>query len=293
MGGTTQHIPVAWLDVLGIPGLKKLGASAALISSSPTNLGGTFPTTGSGLLLVDTGSHSYTTEILTAPVTNATTLTSYSNPGIPSTPVNHSVVAASGTRLVTYGWDGNSAFAAFDLVDQPGTPNAQAEAPQTVSGMGQTCPQNSFAQGADGSLLWMTAAGSAPDGGPDVVTSARLAWLLANGTASAFSVTAKVDVETYPSQPGFCTAVAGPMAWIDANTALVTAADSNDPTQTVVKIATKAQMPPSILPQTRTLSASIGQVAAAASNGFGYVLAHDVATASDSTVHIFAPPCAP
>jgi hypothetical protein len=158
--------------------------------------------------------------------------------------------------------------------------------------MGQTCPQNSFAQGADGSLLWMTAAGSAPDGGPDVVTSARLAWLLANGTASAFSVTAKVDVETYPAQPGFCTSVAGPMAWIDPNTALVTAADSNDLTQTVVKIASKAQMPPTILPQSHTIAASIGgQVAAAASNGFGYVLAHDVPAGSDATVHIFAPSC--
>jgi hypothetical protein len=99
-----------------------------------------------------------------------------------------------------------------------------------------------------------------------------------------------VDIETYNPALGWGTRAAGPVAWVDADTAVVLAAAATATAQTSVQVAVRKPSPQLAQGRRYVVPIGVGQVGAAASGGFAYVLAAD---APDSaTLHIFAPGCA-
>jgi len=291
--GPTYHVAVAWLDVPQDPFVTSFAATTAFVSYPQSRLPEVFPTTNNAVFLVHADAiAAWPAVLLNAPVQDSSSITLAPSPGISN---GASVVGASGARLVTYHWsDAMSGYmAAFSLETAAGTTNAQNDGEMTASAMGTVYPQGYFAFGPDGSVLWSAPATSVPDGGPFNEIAARMTWLVKDDKAKMFSETDKVDVETYAPPVGYGTPVAGPMAWLDANTALVLAAAKQDPAkQSVVQVASRQMLPASLLPGRRyVLPVDIGHSGAAGSGAYGYVLASDDMMNQSATVHVFAPAC--
>ena len=126
----------------------------------------------------------------------------------------------------------------------------------------------------------------------------RVAWLVGSASAKSFGAKAFVDVEVYSTPVPWGNVVVGPVASIDASTALVLAAAAGTVTsssagQTSVQVAVSTPKPALATGRRYVLAQSVGQVGAAASGGFGYVLAPGVPGAPGCTLHVFAPGCAP
>ena len=291
-GGMTVQLNVAWLDVPGNPFLTKLAATSAFVSTAPLTGGaGVFATDKSSLFLVnDDPGKSFPTALIAPPLTDMTTLTPFPSMGVPA---NVNIVAGSGPRLVTRRWDGLSSLSNFSFETGVATTNAQNGGEQAAGAMGTVWPQDTFAQGPDGSVLWMaSAAGPMKDGGGIPTSSARMAWLVASSAANSFDASQHVDVEPY--NLGGNATVAGPMAWLDAKTVLVLAADPQNPTKdTSVQVASRDGGTPTILPMKRfVVGARVDQisVAAAANTGFAYVLIPDMIP-GDGLIHVFDTNC--
>ena len=289
--GPTYHVPIAWVDVPQDPFLPQFNATTVFVGYGQPSWSYLFPgATGSAFLVNGDSTQAYPTVLLTAPVADSSTLALSAAPDIAA---GASPVAASGSRLVTYRYTNAPDYlGAFSFETGAGTSAAQNAGEQTTTAMGPVVPQGFVAQGPDGSLLWDAPTATIVDGGPNTTSTSRMAWLLASATATTFDASANVDVETYPMPLGFGTAVAGPMAWIDTNTALVTAAAPEDTTQTSVQIASRAMLPPTVLASHRyVVPVDVGHIGAASSNGFGYVLVQDDPMNATATVHVFAPTC--
>jgi hypothetical protein len=274
------------------PFLPEFNATTVFVGYGQPSWSYLFPAvTGSAFLLNGDSTQAYPTVLLTAPVADSSTLALSPSPDIAA---GASPVAASGSRIVTFHYLGDPSYlAAFSFETGAGTSSAQNSGEQMTTAMGQTGPQGYVAQGPDGSLLWDAPTVSLPDGGPDTTVTSRMAWILASATATTFDASVHVDVESYAAMPpGFGAAVAGPMAWIDTNTVLVTAAAPEDTAQTSVQIASRAMTPPSIVAAHRyVVPVDVGHIGAASSNGFGYVLVQDDPMNATATVHVFAPTC--
>jgi hypothetical protein len=290
--GPTYHVPVAWVDVPQDPFLPQFNATSVFVGYAQSSWSSLFAaTTGSIFLVNGDASQAFPTALLTAPVADSSTLALSSSPDIAA---GAGPVAASGSRLVTYRYlDAPSYLAAFSFETGAGTSGAQNLGEQMTTAMGPTTPEGFLAQGTDGSLLWDAPSATIVDGGPNMTATARMTWLLASATATTFAETAFVDVESYTSEAlGFGAAVAGPMAWIDTNTVLVTAAAPEDNSQTSVQIASRAMTPPTVVASHRyVVPVDVGHIGAASSNGFGYVLVQDDPMNATATVHVFAPTC--
>ncbi|HEX3345435.1 MAG TPA: hypothetical protein VHS09_12715, partial [Polyangiaceae bacterium] len=222
------------------------------------------------------------------PLDDSTTLGAFPNPGLAA---GSSLVASSGARLLTYRYDSTAMFPNFALVTGPATAAAQTGTEQAVMDFGPMGNQIALATGDDGSVVWTGPVLSLNDAGAsEGIGSARLTWLLASGTSSSFDTTANIDLETY--SPPTSATVVGPPLWLDANTALGLAAASSASTDTTsVQLVTKS--PPTLDTGSRTLlSVAPGNVGAAASGGFGYLLAQDDAKNQTCSVYVFAPACA-
>ncbi len=290
--GPTYHVPVAWVDVPQNPFLTQFNATSVFVGYGQSSWSNLFAgATGSVFLVNGDASQAFPTAVLTAPVADSSTLSISSSPDVAA---GANPVAASGSRLVTYRYLGDpSDLAAFSFETGAGTSSAQNGGEQMTTAMGPTVPEGFLAQGPDGSLLWDAPTATIVDGGPNTTATARMTWLLASATATTFDASAHVDVESYAAMPlGFGAAVAGPMAWIDTNTALVTASAPEDTAQTSVQIATRAMLPPTILASHRyVVPVDVGHIGAASSNGFGYVLVQDDPMNATATIHVFSPGC--
>jgi hypothetical protein len=287
--GPSFRLPVAWIDVPGNPFAAGLAARSALVSLPAHNFGSVLPNDKGGLFLVHhDGQRVYPTALLNAPVADTTTLQLFPLSGMPG---GSTTVASSGSRLVTYRYPGNDNgyLGVFSIESNAGTGNAQNGGELTANAMGQVPNQAFFTQGPDGSVLWSTSVGNVPtDGGPATVNAARLGWLIADAKATALDLSARIDLEVYSPPIGFGSAVAGPVAWLDAQSALGLAASKDDRAQTSVQVATKTGL---IANRRFVLPVDVNRAAAVASGGFGYVLIRDDPDNKSAGVHVFAPGC--
>jgi hypothetical protein len=286
--GPSYRQAIAWVDLPQDPRITSLQATTAFVAvdnrgvvAALTNgLDGPFLAYNTGLQFPAVDVH--------PPLTDTTVLQTFSNAGLPN---SAGIAASSGTRLVTYRYDPTASFANFALVNGAGTAAAQTTTEQAVSAYGPIANQGALATGGDGSLLWAAAVEETDDAGAATgIESARLTWLLKTGTAANFDTTLNADLETY--SPTTSAQVVGPPLWIDANTALgLAAASATSTDSTSVQIVTKS--PTTVDTASRTLvSVSPGDLGAASSNGFGYVLAQDDPKNQSCSVYIFAPSCA-
>jgi hypothetical protein len=297
--GPTYRIQVAWIDVPSDPLAQSLTATTTFDSLPVPSLQGAWATTDGSLFLVDLDqAQSFLASKVMAPFADGTALPFFASVAVP---LGEQPVAVSGSRLVFSRWQetGSLYQTLFSFENGAGTSSAQNGGEQaTYTALGATAPGNaSYAQGADGSLLSGAAALVVNDAGELDIPAVKLAWLVASGTAPQFDGSASVDVETYAPPVSAGNPVVGPVAWVDANTALVLAAakgtvGSGSAGQTSVQVASKTQPPILAGGRRYILPASVGLVGAASSGGFGYVLAVDPSSATTCTLHVFAPSCA-
>jgi len=286
-GGPTYRQAVAWIDVPQNPFVTSFDATSAWVGTSQQNVQAVLTNGVDGLFFVYGTGSLYPTADMHPPVDDSTTLLPYSNAGLAA---NATIAAASGSRLVTYRFDGSSNTPNVALVNGAGTPAAQANGEQSLTAFGPLVDQSVFGTGGDGSLLWTDGVYEVDDaGGTAGIQYARLTWLLGSGTAASFDTSTFVNLETYSPTTG--ANVSGPPLWIDGNTALgLAAASSGSTNSTSVQRVTK--QPASVDTATRTLlSVPPGAVGVATSGGFGYVLAQDDPNNKTCSVSIFAPSC--
>jgi hypothetical protein len=296
--GPTYRLAIGSLDVPNDPLATTLGATSTLAVVSVSGLASVAAATdGSLFLWNDDSSQSYPAANVAPPFKDEMTVNFFPSAGISQ---GAWAVAASGARLLVGHWKGATTpfQTAFSFETKAGTASAQnAGETQTLAAIGPTGPDWNFAQGTDGSVVWNTATSTSDDAGGNDFGGVRAAWLVGNGTATTFSAAPFVDVETYAPPVPYGNLVTGPVAWLDATTALVLAAAAGTvsagiPGQTSVQIAVNVPKPTLVSGKRYVIAQSVGLVGAAASGGFGYVLAAGVSGGTTCTLHIFAPGCA-
>jgi hypothetical protein len=126
--------------------------------------------------------------------------------------------------------------------------------------------------------------------------AARGNFVVADSAAS-IDPAAAVDLEVYPSLP-LGTPSVGPAAMLDSNTAMVTTANPANP-GAVTNVSFVTRQPLGLVknadmqPRRFQITLNVAQLAAAGSNGLGYVLAVDPAAPTTPQIHVFDPACAP
>jgi hypothetical protein len=292
--GPSYKLQVAWVDVPVDPLAGSMAAQTVLLGYPAATVQAMFASQLGGVLVAAADpSKFYPSAQLLAPLMDLAQLQIFPNAGIPAGSVP---VTASGDRVVSYRWDGNNAAYApyFSLETGAGTASAQNAGEQgLVTTMGPVHSASVFSQGNDGSVLWAAPSVSVgADGAPPTIRSVRLAWILGGASGMQFDARTFVDVEPYsPEEPlGNGPALLGPVAWVDAQTALVLAASPSNTSQTSVQVATRSGAMAQLAAGKRyVLPNTTDKLGAASTNGIAYVLADD---ASDSaTVHVFAPGC--
>lgn len=208
-------------------------------------------------------------------------------------PANGHTIGFSNNRLAVYRNNAGVGTFSFDL--QPGTTGASNTGDQPLPDMG-TPGASTFAQTADGAIYWQTAIRKplVPNE-PQHISGVRLALALDGG--STFSAASRADVELYadPGQPEngglpIPNPYVGPVAPMGNGAALVLAAARENPSQTSVQLVTRSGGTMQLAPGKRFLLAGrADQIAAAGTDGFGYVVNPD--TSETMTVHIFSASC--
>ncbi len=293
----SNKLPVAWVDVPSDPTVPSLTATSVL-ELVADGVNKTWPGPDGTLYAQDSANAFFT--ILTPPLADGATLNFYQLPNFPGNDV-----ASSGSRLVSGRWDATSLDWFFSLEQNAGTAGATNLGEQNGSGgMGPMGSQASFTQGDDGSVLIEGASiGGDPEAGTRWLAAARAAWILAGSSSSQFDSSAHVDLETYANQQPLGPNVAGPLAWIDASTALAVAlaqesfaSDGGFTPQASVQVVKKSGATASLVSGRRDLlGLDPGSTLAFASGGYAYVLTETPVDggATSLAVRIYAPACGP
>lgn len=298
--GPTSRVPIAYADVPPSPFADEIQVQTVLVSwNRPASDGVALLARGNDTaLLLDTNvMTSYASAAVEPPLTEPVVLTAN---GVAIT-AGSGPVAMSGSRLVVQQVNG-AASALFAFVNNAGsaTPMTTVDAP--IPTAGPVSGPQFFAQSADGALFWsyvaLTSAPPFPPGVGPTIRAAKGYFLVADGAAAAFDPAAGIDLEVYPNLPAG-TPSAGPVAMLDAKTAMVAvAAPANPGMQTNIEFVTRSPAPAIVKnadmsPRRFPITLSVNQLAAAGSNGLGYVLAVDPASPAAPTVYVFDPACAP
>jgi hypothetical protein len=295
--GPTYRLQLAWIDVPANPFATTLHAQSVLADTTQASLSFVFPRPGGGVFLVEGDqAKAFPTAIAAAPFADLAALSVSQNAGITS---GATPAAASGARLVAYRWlSANSEFdGVFSFIDGAGTKSVTVGADQdTVGAMGKVYGGGSIAETTGGGLAWGAPLGTPNPAGGYATIAARVAFLVDDAQDGTFDASLHADLETYAlGDVGFGQEVVGPIASIDPSHVLGLAQTPANLMETSVQIVERAPGPDGglaarVVAGRRTvLPISSDKLAAASTNGFGYVLAND---ASDSaTVHVFAPAC--
>jgi len=293
--GPMWRAQLAWVDVPSDPLATSLQARSAFDTMTESAINSAWATTDGSLFLADQDATlSFPLANVNAPLKDDDTLGFFPSADVPATAAP---VVASGDRIVIWRNDPVAYTTYFSFETGPATLNANNAGEQSTltspdggPSMGPTAGQSTYTQGHDGSVLWNGASIVIVDGGTPALATTRLAWLVADGTTTTFDPSTNLDVEVYATPQPLGTPLVGPVAWIDANTALVLAAAHELLTETSVQVAVKT--PAAALAQGRRtiVPVGVGAVGAAASNGFGYVLEADPTGTLE--LHVFAPGCA-
>lgn len=291
--GTTSRVPIAWADVPPDPFAEAIPVTTVLASynrpaGEPLVL---YPRANDTALLVDLApAASFASVALEPPLAEPL--------GLTATPVTFTAgsnpVGVSGTRLVL-GQITATGAAQFALVSGAGstTPTTAPDVP--IPTATPAAGPMYFAASADGALFWSYVSPTAAPPAPQTVRAAKAYFLLPDG-AGSFDPAAGLDIEVFGAAPPGTNA-AGAVAMLDAKTAMVLTAIPANPAQTNVGFVTR--MPLSLVknadnqPRRAPIALPVTQLAAAGSNGLGYVLAVDPAAPATPTVHVFDPACAP
>jgi hypothetical protein len=120
-------------------------------------------------------------------------------------------------------------------------------------------------------------------------------YFLVADSLATFDPAAGIDLEIYNAPQG--TPSVGPVAMLDARTALVTTSfPANPAAATNVQFVDRQPLAirkDGAVPRRFQIPLPVSQLAAAGSNGLGYVLAVDPAAPTAPTVYVFDPACAP
>lgn len=285
-----DKLQLAWLDPPADP-----KATSLTLTSVGVNFAGTintvYPAGPSSFLIVENNAQSfYPAALLAPPIQNNATVSAYPSTGLAP---GAAVVAAAGSRLVSFRMNTtpSPAVPTFTLVQNAGTTNAQNGNEQAVSVEAPTDgTAHYFASGFDGSVLWSTNRVYQGDAGTMQTSAVVLRWALAAGS-STFDATLEVDLASY-SEADSSVVRRGPIALIDANTVLATAAYPVDPQQTLVRSVTRSGSSLALGSATAVLPFSTGQIGVTANRKVGVVLTPTSTTpALKATLHLFAPGC--
>ncbi len=297
--GATSRVPIAYVDVPPNPFANKIRVTTVLAAfnrpaSDPVTL---FPRGNDTALLVDQNvMAAYASAAVEPPLPEPVTLTS----NTVAVSAQSSPLAVSGSRLVV-GQINGAGTPIFAFVNGAGSATATTAMDTVIPTAAPATGPTYFTQSADGALFWAYLALTSPPGQPGppfpAIRAARGYFLVADGTAP-FDPAAGIDLEVYGGAP-LGTPSVGPVALLDSKTAMVTVASPANPTmQSNVEFITRtpalaivknADMSPRRFP----ITLAVSQLAAAGSNGLGYVLAVDPQAPAAPTVYVFDPACAP
>lgn len=297
--GASARVPIAYTEVPTNPFATKIGVTTVLATlnrpaSDPLVL---VPRGNDTALLLDANAATAFASVpVEPPLTDPTVLNST---GIVFS-AGAGPVAVSGSRLIT-GQITAAGAASFAFVNAAGS-----AAPQTqpdvafATGTPAAGPQF-FSQSADGAVFWafvsLNAAPPPPGPPPPTIRAAKGYFLVADSAATTFDAAAGIDLEVYAAAP-LGTPSVGPVAMLDSKTAMVTTANPANPA-TITNVGFVTRSPLALLknadmtPRRFQITLPVSQLAAAGSNGIGYVLAVDPAAPLAPTVYVVDPACAP
>jgi len=297
-GAGPSRYSVAYLDAPSDPFAPQLAARSVTIGSnrSSTETLALFPRANGGALFVGPAAQTFPSFFLEGNVEDNATFTATPLAGAN---VAFAPVATSGRRLLTS--TVVSQDASFQLVDNAGSANPQAGTPVTQAGS-QLSTRNGFASSPEGAVTFVTGVhGTVPPGFARTLKVSAF-FIVPTDVAPFDTPTQVVDLETYlgGTEPDANAAVlnAG-QTMLDPKVAVVAAAARENPaSQTSVQFARRD--PPQVIsdgavPRRHVINTPVTNiVAATASNGIAYVVAHDVvAPQPNATVYVYDPGCAP
>ncbi|MBS2016960.1 MAG: hypothetical protein JST00_29000 [Deltaproteobacteria bacterium] len=292
---TTARVPIAYVDVPPDPFATSIPVQTILATypRSKDDAIALFPRGSDTALLVNSTGPNFPSAKIEPPLTEPLTLTPFTI----TSAIGDVPYGVSGTRLVM-GQNTGTGVTQFAFVPNAGDTGAAATAavpiPTATPGIGPFY----FAQSADGAFAWSyVSLTTAPPGPPPPTVRAARVYLLTAGGEAAFDPASGVDVEVYPNLP-LGTPAAGPIAMLDANRAMVlTSLPANPGNSTNVSFVTRTPLGlvknGDNTPRRSPINLPVTQLAAAGSNGLGYVLAVDPAAPTTPSVYVFDPGCAP
>ncbi|HEX3771476.1 MAG TPA: hypothetical protein VHV30_11445, partial [Polyangiaceae bacterium] len=291
--GPMYRQAVAWVDVPGDPFLTTLDATSAFIWTAQVFMQDAFIGDQGALDLVYQNSFDPIANLL-PPITDQTMVVPAP---IASLNANATVVAPSAPNFVAYRYAGRQP--ALTMISGVGQNSATAGAEQVLSTFGAVDNQDTFAAGGSGVVLWE----SAPlhllaDGGADGVASTRLTWLDPAADGGIYDTSLHADLEKYNAAAGIDVgpiasrgaSLVGPVAWIDANTAVALAGTAEDPDSSSVQVFDRTRG--SVVSGRRgVIPAPPYTLGVAASGGFAYVFAPTDENNGSASVYVVAPGC--
>lgn len=295
--GATARVPIAYADVPPDPFATKIPVTTVLpsINRPATDPLVLVPRGNDTALLLDLNvASAYASAPVEPPIVEPAVL---SATGIAFT-AGATPLAVSGSRLLM-GQINPSGTPIFGFVDAAGsaTPQTTADVPLTAPAAPASGPQ-AFAQSADGAVFWSyLSLTSPPPGPPAPANRAVRGYFLVADSAAAVDPSAGVDIDVYPSLP-LGTPSVGPAAMLDGKTAMVTTANPANP-GAVTNVSFVTRQPLGLVknadmqPRRFQITLNVAQLAAAGSNGLGYLLAVDPAAPTAPQIHVFDPACAP
>ncbi len=209
-------------------------------------------------------------------------------------PVNGRTVAFANGRTIVY--RPTMLVGTFNFGNSPGSADSNITSDTPLPGMGSPGGA-SFSTGADGTVFWSTTIRLPPVANQQqMLSGVRLGVPLTAG-ASAFNLASKIDLETYagagfPENPGQnpVNPYVGPVVPMGNGVLLALAAARENSGQTSIQVVTNNNGALALAPGKRfVVKQRVDQVAAAGTEGFGYVVTSD--TPDTMTVHTFSAGC--
>ena len=296
--GATSRVPVAYADVPPDPFATKITVTTVLAGFNRPATDGMalFARGNDTALLVDlNGATAYASAPVEPPLLEPVNFGSTGN----ASTLGATPLAMSGSRLIL-GQIGAGNAATFGFVNAAGSATPMTVADVPIPTATPAAGPQYFAQSADGAVFWahVSLTPVAPGPPPPATIRAAKGYFLVADSAASFDPTGGIDLEVYPNFP-LGTPTVGPVAMLDAKTAMVTtSAPGNPGLVTNVGFVTRGATVALVknadnMPRRFPITLSVNQLAAAGSNGLGYILAVDPMTPTAPTVHVFDPGCAP
>ena len=289
--GASSRVPMAYADVPPDPFAAKIPVTTILATynrpaSDPVTL---FPRGNDTALLVDLNvASAYASAPVEPPLVEPAV---FNSTGIAFTAAS-SPLAVSGSRLVM-GQITAASAATFGFVAAAGSASPATSPDVTIATATPAAGPQYFAPSADGAVFWAHVSLAPPPVAPNpqLIRAAKGYFVVPDATG-AFDPASGLDLEVYGLPVG--TQTVGPAAMLDAKTALVTTSVPTNPALSNVGFVTRQPLAlvknADNTPRRFGLTVPVSQLAAAGSNGLGYVLAVEP---SGPMVYVFDPACAP